>query len=161
FVKYRFSVDGQMTLWPTETKNQFASYFEWELTIHQAVPEGKVSALVIPDREWKDEVDDGPVTFTSDALPFDVVAGTWLKTGDALRKGPMFQGDSPVIDGYVLKELPLQLEAENNLAGMAVTLREKSGGKQTDALLWGGTDAFHDVMPPPHPPLFPVTVESG
>jgi ResB-like family protein len=161
FVKYRFSVDGQMTLWPGETKNQFASYFEWELTIHEAVPEGKVTQLVIPDRDWKDEVDDGPVTFTSDALPFDVVVGTWLKNCEALRKGPMFQGDSPVVDGYVLKSQPLEPEAENNLAGMALTLREKSGGKETAALLWGATDAFHDVRPLPHAPLLPVTVAGG
>ena len=62
---------------------------------------------MIPDRDWSDAVDDGPVTFTSDALPFDVVVGTWLKNCDVLRKGPMFQGDSPVIDGYVLKKLEL------------------------------------------------------
>jgi hypothetical protein len=162
FVKYRFSVDGQMTLWPNEVKNQFASYFEWELTIHEAVPEGKVAELVIPDREWAAEVDDGPVTFTSDALPFDVVVETWLRNCGAYRKGPMFQGDSPAIDGYVLVKSPLEPEAENNLAGMVVGLRDKSAGSTTEALLWGGTDLVRDMTPPPQrKPMLPATVTAG
>ena len=161
FVKYRFSIDGQMTLWPNETKNQFASYFEWELTIHEAVPEGKVTELVIPDREWSSQIEDGPVTFTSDALPFDVVVGSWLKNCEVVRKGPMFQGDSPVVDGYVLLSRPPEPEAERNLAGVAITLVEKGGGKPTDALLWAGTEMLDDILPPPHPPRQPLTHEAG
>lgn len=162
FVKYRFSIDGQMTLWPNETKNQFASYFEWELTIHEAVPEGKVAELAIPDHEWADQLDDGAVTFTSDALPFDVVVESWLKNCWVARKGPNFQGDSVVIDGYVLMKSPLEAEAESNLAGMAVALREKSGGRTTEALLWGGTDLVRDTSPlPQRPPLLPATVAAG
>lgn len=161
FVKYRFSIDGQLTVWPNEVKNQFASYFEWELTIHEAVPEGKVTELVIPDQEWAGAVDDGPVTLTSAALPFDVVVETWLKNCWAYRKGPNVPASSPVIDGYVLTQLPLEKEAEANVAGMVVALREKSGGKTTEALLWGGTDAVRETKPLPHPPALPFTFAAG
>ena len=48
FVKYRFSVDGQLTVWPNEVSNRFISDFDWELTVHEAVPEARSPSTSSP-----------------------------------------------------------------------------------------------------------------
>ena len=172
FVKYRYSIDGSMQLWPRVDPDEFAKYyghrpgvhdrsesdeflsfFDWELTIREAVPEGRITEYVIPHSEWETRVEDGPITFVNDALPFDFVVKSWAKNCFVVPKDvrpPMMKAAdvSPIVDGYVMWRQPLVPEAEANRAGLLATLRDKTTGKMTDALFWGSG-------------FVPLTIEAG
>jgi hypothetical protein len=137
FVKYRFSFEGNLMLWPHQQKNWFESFYDWELAIREAVPEGKVVEHRVQSTAWDGAISKSPIRLTSDVLPFDVVAVKWLKNCVAVPKGPMFNGDTPTIDGYVLMEQPVDKDAEHNVAGLQATLLDHATGNQTDALFWG------------------------
>jgi hypothetical protein len=146
-VKYRFAVDGSMMLWPHSDgrpqrewqKGEFESYYEWDVSIREAVREGRTTEYLIPHSAFAGDLEDGSghVSFTSDALPFDFSATKWFKNCFVVPKGPMFEGDGKVIGGYVAMRQELQKEAEENVPGLYATLTDKSNGAQTDALFWG------------------------
>jgi hypothetical protein len=163
FVKYRWSYEGNLPLWPVEwvsrgvdpvalamrgddsylnaprkpESNEFHSYQEWELVVHEAVDEGVVREHLVSMRDWIDLDPGRQRTFTSDALPFDVAVTRGFKNCRLTPKGPMFAGDGPVIDGYVVRKQETDKEAEFNIPGVYATFTEKASGRQTDAILWG------------------------
>ncbi len=161
FVKYEFSIEGHMSVWPREmtleqyqqlepaatrlpanSKDEFVSYFDWDLSIREAVAQGRATEHLISDREWAGALEDGPVTFTLDTLPFDVVVRTWWKNTQPVSAAlhpPMMQpaDTSPTVDGFVLWRQKPNPTAEQNLPGLIATLRDKATGKLTDALFWG------------------------
>jgi hypothetical protein len=173
FVKYRFSIEGHMAVWPRDvsladyrarvdptatslpptSSDEFQSYFDWDVSIREAVAQGRTTEYLVSDSEWADRVEDGPVTFTSDALPFDLVVRSWMQNAMAVasdRQPPMMKvaDTSPTVDGYLLWRQSPEKEAEQNVPGLVATLRDKATGKLTDALLWG----FE---------VGPTTIESG
>jgi hypothetical protein len=139
FVKYRFSVDGNMMLWPMQQKDEFESYYDWDVSIREAVKEGKTTEYLIPHTQIAPDLENGVghVTFQHDLLPFDFAATKWFKHCVVVPKGPMFEGDGKVVGGYVVLKQELQKEAEQNIPGLYATLTDKATGQQTEALFWG------------------------
>jgi len=162
FVKYRYSVEGSLKLWPRDMSladyqlrydpkasalpstsgDQFQSYFDWELSIREAVATGRTTEYVVPHTQWADAIEKGPVTFIHDLLPFDVVVSRWMKNSLVLSDQahpPMMRPEDtgPSVDGYLLWQRPLEPEAEGNVAGLVATLREKATGRLTTAQFWG------------------------
>ncbi|HET6163895.1 MAG TPA: cytochrome c biogenesis protein ResB [Planctomycetota bacterium] len=162
FVKYRFSVDGHLRLWPRDMSladyrlrydpkatavpptsgDEFQGYYDWELSIREAVATGRTTEYLVPHTEWADALEKGPVTFTHDRLPFDVVVRRWMKNAQVVSDQthpPMMRAEDtfPSVDGYVLWQQPLAVEAEANVAGLVATLREKATGRMTTAQFWG------------------------
>ena len=59
--------------------------------------------------------------FRNADLPFTARISQYNKNCRALPKGPMFEVDVPVIDGYFLRGLPPEKEGERNVPGMVLT----------------------------------------
>lgn len=149
FVKLYHSEDGHLTLYEPvrdakgsvvragEQSDEFESYFLWEVVIWDATQKGPVQEYLIPDEQLTDLVDGRSRTFTSPALPFDVELSGFLRNCRPMPKGPMWEAASPVVDGYALMQTPDATEAEQNLAGLTVRLRERGGGATHEDLLWG------------------------
>jgi hypothetical protein len=144
FVKLYHSHDGHLTLYEGEQSDEFQSYYLWEVAIWDASQKGPVEEHLIPHEHIVDLVDGKARTFTSLSLPFEIELSGFLRNCQAMPKGPMWQADSPVVDGYALKRMPEELEAERNLAGVVATLRERGGpgsagatGATKQELLWG------------------------
>jgi hypothetical protein len=138
FVKLKFSNEGNVMLYergrasPTMTSAvDYQSYYEWEVAIWDAAHPVDVKELLIPDTDFADLQGDKTRKFTSPRLPFELELSHFEKNARVLRKGPMWQADGPVVDGFAVKAVPLDKEAENNVA----TLYCKVNGK--DGILFG------------------------
>ena len=129
-------LDRNPNMWPNQS-DQFQSYHEWELILHEAVDEGIVREHLIVNAQWEDLGPGKQRAFASDALPFDVSVTRTFRNCRVVPKGPMSAGDGPVIDGYVVLAQPKDPEAERNVPGLYATFTEKASGKQTDAIVWG------------------------
>jgi ABC-type transport system involved in cytochrome c biogenesis permease subunit len=141
FVKLYFSEDGHVTLYEGEQANTFQSYYRWELVISEDLGNGRFREHLVPEEDFIHAVDDNIVTLTSDALPFDVELGHFLRNCRPLQKGPMFEVDVPVVEGMFLREQPSDPTAEANLAGAYVNAVEKTSGQNHPAMLWGVASA--------------------
>jgi hypothetical protein len=159
--EYYSKIEGFVALWPRETGREFKSFHEWELAIRPAATQGVVREFLIPEDEWTDLERGESRRFTSDELPFDLSVTRWFENCAVVPKGPMFQGDGPTIDGFVVVAAPPQIEAEANVAGAYGTFTEKATGRQTDAILDGSheiADIFDRLR---GKPLLPYTLSAG
>jgi hypothetical protein len=150
-VKFKYSVEGNLALNPVQNpvtgeaallidKSQndvFQSYTEWELAVYEAPKGATVSEYVIPVDDFQWDVTNAPVVFTNPQLPFDVTVTKYFRNCAVYPKGPMFEGDGPVIDGYVVVKQAPEKEAEQNFAGLYATFTDKKSGKKTESILWG------------------------
>lgn len=147
-VKTWYAEDGHVTLYEGEKANTFQSYQRWEVAITEDLGDGRVREFVAPEEAFLGATGATPATFTPAALPFDVQLGRFQKNCRVQPKGPMFDAPTPVVDGAFLQPVPVSTQAEQNIAGLYVTLVEKQGGKRHEGLLWGREEA-------------PWTVEAG
>ncbi|MSR63253.1 MAG: hypothetical protein EXS08_12495 [Planctomycetes bacterium] len=136
FVKQFHSEDGHLTLAEGQSSDEFTSYFLWEVAVWDASQTANVEEYLIPNEHIVDLHGNGKRTFSNPALPFDLELSGFLRNCDALPKGPMWQADSPVVDGYALKALDDELEAEQNRAGLTLTFRDRASGATRTDLLW-------------------------
>lgn len=135
FVKFRWSHEGMLHVEPGQSNRHYFSFHDWDVTIRDAAATGRVTEHVIPGEEWRDLVK-GTRRFTSDVLPFDLLITKTFKNCNVLPQGPMFKGDGPVIDRYVVKAMPPDTENERNAPGAYVTIAEKATGRQIDGIVW-------------------------
>jgi len=135
FVKQFHSEDGHLTLYEGEASDDFQSYFLWEVAVWDASQTKDAEEFLIPDEQIVDLTAGRKRTFTSPALPFDLELSGFLRNCKPMPKGPMWQADSAVVDGYALLSIPEALDAENNTAGLTVAFRDRAtGATRTDLL---------------------------
>lgn len=130
-----------MTLWePTpqgkESSNEFVSYHEWEVAIFPADVARDVSERLIPESDFSDLTDGRKRTFTAPDLPFTLELSHYLRHSRAMPKGPMWEAETPIVDGYGLDALPQEKENEQNVGGLYLAVTDKAG-KRHEGLLWG------------------------
>jgi hypothetical protein len=106
----------------------------WEV---DAEPGGE--ELLIPDELISDLEGQRRRTFTSPDLPFDLTLKGFVPNCDVLPKGPRWEATGEVIDGYGILELPLEKEAERNLAGLHAEVLVD--GQSQRAILYGAQRA--------------------
>jgi hypothetical protein len=137
FVKLYHSEDGHLTLREGEQGDEFLSHYLWEVALWDARQTTGVVEHLVAHEELTALVGGRSRTFTSTALPFDVELSGFLPNCEALPKGPMWQADSAVVDGYALKRLEPDPEVERNLAGLTIRFRDRATGATREDLLWG------------------------
>lgn len=135
-VKLTASEDGHLTLYETESSDEFVSYFLWEVAIFDVTQRADVVEHIIPGEDFLDLEGDKAATFTSPDLPFTITLSHFTKNCSPLPKGPMWEADSPVVEGYALRARPLQEEAEQNLAGLYARI-DAPAGESDEGLLFG------------------------
>lgn len=136
FVKNYFSTDGHITLFEGERADYYQSYYRWELVVLEERPDGTIAEHILDHEQVSSCVGPEGRVFRSDALPFELRLTHFLKNSRPMPKGPMFEVKVPVVDGLFLSEVPLETEAEGNIAGVAVTATGREG-TQVSGLLWG------------------------
>jgi hypothetical protein len=120
-----------MTLFEGQTASHFESFYDWDLSILEQLPNGGERVYTIPYEEMPDP---GEVArFRAEGLPFDVEVSGFLRN---CEPQPARGHGSAAPDAFVLSALPAAKEAEQNVAGLTVRL-QAPGGVRVEALLWG------------------------
>ncbi len=140
FVKLYHSYDGHVTLYEGQSSSEFQSYFRYELAITTEDGTGGLREYVIPQEEWIDALGDDKVTLSSNELPFDLELSHFLVNCEPMPKGPMFEVEVPVVDGFFLRNRPIDPEAERNLGGLYAAAVAQ-GGERQRGILWSIMDA--------------------
>ena len=137
FVKLYFSDDGHVTLFETERSNYFQSYYRWELAVTEELADGSQVERVLPQETFYAADASETVSLTDESLPFDLELSNFMRNCRPMPKGPMFEVDVPVVDGFFLRrEAPAQ-QAEQNLAGAYVSVVNKRDQSRKPGILWG------------------------
>lgn len=133
FVTYHYSTSGHMTLYEKQEADDFDSYYDWMITVTELADDGRQFTIHGEQFQYMN-IEDTRV-FQSPELPFDVhLAGYMPNSWPAPAPPVMAMG----VDGIILEPRELEKTAERNVAGVTVTLLEKSTQpKAHDTLLWG------------------------
>lgn len=135
-VKQRLSDDGALMLFEGEESAEYVSYYNYEVALWEVAGGATVLEHVIPAKEFRDLHGERSRTFTASGLPFSLTLSNYLPNCQPLPKGPMWEADSPTVDGYAFKRMPLdKSSAEVDRAGLVAKIRPR-GGEELAALLW-------------------------
>ena len=129
-VEYLASTKGHMTILEGETSDEFESYFEWEVAIFEAMPDGTERAHIIPGDRFVDLSASDTATFDSAEIPFSLKLSGFVphcrpdqRTGRTGKKE------------ISLKPLALPKETESYSAGIGATVQYADGKSET-TVLW-------------------------
>ena len=134
-VKLAVADEGHLTLFEGERSSHFVSYNLWEVAIWKGGETGDTVVHLIDDEHITDLTDGRSRTFTSPDIPFDLRLSGFLPNCEVLPKGPMWQAAGPVVEGFGLRPLPWEKEAERNVAGLHASA--DVGGEVKQGILWG------------------------
>jgi hypothetical protein len=137
FVKMKFSADGHLTLMPQQKSNDFQAYYDWEIAIYDASQATEVKELLITEDEFSNLTGDKTRTFEHPDLPFKLTLRDFERNSRVQPWGPVWAKGVPNVDGYGLKGIDLDKEAEANVAGCYVTVEEKVNGTKHEGILSG------------------------
>ncbi len=137
YVKAYHSVDGHTTLYEGQASDTFDSYNRWELAILEKLDDGRVRETVAPQENFERHEDVAPATLVSDALPFSVELWYYAPNARVLPKGPMVKTSMPVIDGFFIDPLPIEMQNEQNVAAVCAAVTDKASGTRQESILYG------------------------
>jgi len=143
-VKWRFSEDGFLRLYEGQQSDSWSSWHEWEVAIWDASQKTDVRELLVPQVDFEDLAGDSQRTCTSPELPFRLVLSHYAENSDVLPKGPMWTGYGPTVDGYAIRKLERNPEAELNFAALQAEVVRPDGTSER-GILWGDANAAWQV----------------
>ena len=135
-VKMTLSDEGHLTLYEGQQSDEYVSYYLWEIAVFPADQTENVRELVIQNDEFTDLRDGKEAVFRSPDLPFELRLAHFVPNCVVQPKGPMWNTPYPVIDGYAIRELPLEKDKEHDVAGVYATV-EIPGREPQEGILWG------------------------
>ncbi|MHC4376637.1 MAG: cytochrome c biogenesis protein ResB [Planctomycetota bacterium] len=136
-VKIVDSEDGYVALAEGESSGWFQSHYLWDLVIYDAPLEdsgGGVREWVVPQEQFADLGSDSR-KFSAAGLPFDLELAHYEDHAQVLPVGPMWQSPAPDVNGYAIRPLPNQPEAESHVP--ALWAKATVNGQPQELLLWG------------------------
>ncbi|HIA26591.1 MAG TPA: hypothetical protein EYN79_00480 [Planctomycetes bacterium] len=139
-VKLYISDDGHLTLFEEEESNEFVSYHYWELAIFESGISGPVKEYLIPGEDFLHLGSGKSRVFVDSDLPFQVELSNFLANCKPRFEDSDLQAISPEIEGWALEELPMEVAAERNIAGLVATVIETAGETSSSGLLYGRSD---------------------
>lgn len=131
-IEFKASNKGHVTLFEGESAAEFQSYFEWEVTVTEPLENGHVREHVVPNAMFANLPVGESMRMTSEAIPFDIVLSGFLPN---CRPVPS-RAEGVGVEGVLLEELPGAIQAEQDIAGLTVTLEGLPDGSET-GLVWG------------------------
>jgi len=135
FVTAEFSTSGHLSLFEGESGNFYDDYYYWEVAITELGKESGAKTYRINHDQFAFLKPDESRTFNADALPFALEISSFAPNTAPRQAAPAL-GEKG-IDGLILEPLPLEKEAERNLAGATLTLLPKTGGGAQQGYGWG------------------------
>ena len=137
FVTYHYSTSGQMTLYPDQRSNEYASYYEWEITISELKNGLYGKTWVIPGESFTDMKPEDTREFHQSDLPFDL-----MLEGYASNCMPQPASGDAGVEGFELIARAPEMEAGQNVAGAYAMVISKTDKKAIDSgILWGFSQA--------------------
>lgn len=140
FVKWRFSSDGQVTLFEGQRADYFSDPYRCELAIVEHLASGEGLEYRVPQENLAPAPGASSTRLVGDGLPFALQVEHFARNSTVMRKGPMFEVQVPVIDGYFLREEEPAKEAETNIAGAYLRLVDSSSGASQQAIVWSAEE---------------------
>lgn len=137
FVKWRFSNDGQITLYEGQRADHFDDPYRYELSIVEHRASGETLEVRVPQETLLPARGANSVRLAGQDLPFELEVAHLTRNARVLRKGPMFSVEVPVIDGLFLSAEPVDRQAERNIAGAYVQLVGAAVDGPQQAIVWG------------------------
>jgi len=133
FVTYHYSTNGRMMLYEGDSASEYESYYEWEIRITELGEGDTLKQWVVPHEKFA-YMDAGEQrVFHAAGLPFDLRLTGYLPNSNPL---PTPMADAGV-DGVMLSERALSLEAEQDIAGAYAHLQNEKGEAIASGVLWG------------------------
>ncbi len=142
-VKLAFAEEGHLTLYEGQRSNEYVSYNLWEVAIWDADGGAGGDEFIIGHDDLIDLTGDRVGKFKNADLPFVMSLSHYTQNARAMPKGPNWETPFPVVEGYALKELPPEGNAEHNVAGMYVSTQANDGGPEQLGILPGMARAPH------------------
>ena len=167
-VTYTRATTGYVQLYENQTAREFESYYDWAIEIGRADQSGPL--LLIPHEQFGDIGADRSRTFFSKELPFEIVVRNFAKNAARAPAGSETPQDAHIVEGYYLRSLPSEKDAERNVAGAYATLRDTASGRESEIILtgaamfpstvsWDGTDYTLQLAHARYPLPFAVTLD--
>ncbi|MCF6286214.1 MAG: hypothetical protein L3K26_13650, partial [Candidatus Hydrogenedentes bacterium] len=137
FVTYHYSTSGQMTLYPDQRSNQYASYYEWEIAISELADGLYGKTWVIPGESFTDMRPEDTREFHQSGLPFDLMLEGYIP-----NCMPQPASGDEGVEGFKLTARGPEMEAAQNAAGAYAMVISKADKKAIDSgILWGFSQA--------------------
>lgn len=131
-VKYVYAEEGHMTLYEQERSNVFQSYYDWEIAVQKA---GDNREHIVSGDRFQDMAPGDVRTIAG--LPFELQLTGYQRNSRPLPKGPNVDTPQKVVDGFFLSPEALAKEAEQNIAGAYVTVKDPVSEQVQEGILWG------------------------
>lgn len=132
FVTYHFSTSGQMTLFPEQRSNQYASYYDWEISIAE-LKDGLIGRQwIIQHDQFADMEPSDTREFFHDGLPFSL-----LIEGYVSNSVPVPAAGDEGVDGVKLQAQPRAMAAEQNVAGAYAMVLDQENQEVQNGILFG------------------------
>ena len=135
FVTFKFSLNGQLTLYEHESGNTFQSYHAWECGIAPVSGGQTVTEYILAEQDFADLEPDESRTFRFGDAPFELVLSGFARNCE-VRQAAAEDG-ARVVDGASLEIRPPEREAERNIPGAYVRINERGAGATQEGILWG------------------------
>lgn len=133
---FHFSDRGHMTLYETQSSNEFVSYTEW--MIEMGRPGKGETRHTIPQKYFDDLKGDQSRTFYNDEIPFEIAVKSYHRNAFVSPVRPVMPTDAEkVLNGFFIDPLDIDTQAERNRPAVLVELTDKESGKTEEAILWG------------------------
>ena len=136
-VKIVDSEDGYVALAEGESSGWFQSHYLWDLVIYDAPLDdagGEVREWIVPQEQFAD-LSDNSRKFSAEGLPFELELAHYEDHAQVLPVGPMWKSPAPDVNGYAIRPLPNQAEAETHVP--ALWAKATVNGQPQELLLWG------------------------
>lgn len=140
FFAYHYAVRGHVTLYEGEQSDRFQSYEDWELVVTGPSQTGEMGSLIIPGTEFQRMTGNRSRTFYSASLPFEIDLSGYAANATVTPAAQDQPGEAKAVDGSCLKILPPAMEAEQNMPGAYVAVKEKASGTQHEHILSAAKD---------------------
>jgi hypothetical protein len=137
-VKLTMSQDGHLQIYEGASSDEFVSYYAWEVRVWELTGEKEVREHVVAHRDLVDLTEGRRGRFRHPDLPFVLELSNFVPNCQPMPKGPMWEADSPVIEGWALRAFARDPQAERNTAGMVARALDADRNEEVRAsgLLW-------------------------
>ncbi len=144
WAKFAFSDEGALMLWEGERSSEYVSYHDFELTVAELAGDGVQKEWVVPHEVIAATTGTRSRHVTIKDVPLRLRIHGFQPNAQVMPLGSMVSAMTPVVDGFFVRGLAFDPEAERNLAACYVEverLGESEGAKPLEGILWAGERA--------------------
>lgn len=137
-VTHKLADEGGLQLTEGAESADFVDPVRWEVAIWDVSTErsGSIAEHLVAHGDLIDLVGGRTRTFRSPDLPFELELSRYTDHCEPVPKGPMWEAELPVIDGWTLMPRERHEQAERNMAGLYATATPQDG-PAVDGFLFG------------------------